>query len=230
MYYLTASYCGAWEPWDEYFTGSDVIGLNGGYGFSSPWYVKPDVNFVQQVFSYEDFEEYNTGSDLNGLNRGSGFLGFLPPDGIIIPNLNGLSQSVGFSTAWFVKLDTNWQSQVMSYENYEEYVTGSDLNGLSGSYGFASPWHVAFTFDSGSTFTPQIFDYEDFESYNTGSDLNRLSGGLGFQGNWYVNVDTNIRPSISSYEDFEEYDTGSNLNGLNEGAGFSSSWFMAPSF
>src|ERR1039458_2868680 len=42
IYYLTASYCGAWEPWDEYITGSDVIGLNGGYGFSSPWYVKPD--------------------------------------------------------------------------------------------------------------------------------------------------------------------------------------------
>src|ERR1035437_1141636 len=39
IYYLNASYCGIWEPWDEYNTGSDVNGLNQGYGFSSPWYI-----------------------------------------------------------------------------------------------------------------------------------------------------------------------------------------------
>jgi hypothetical protein len=73
IYYLNASYCGIWEPWDEYNTGSDVNGLNQGYGFSSPWFVRPDVNLIPQVFSYEDFEEYSTGSNLNGLNSGSGF-------------------------------------------------------------------------------------------------------------------------------------------------------------
>src|ERR1039458_10773344 len=73
IYYLNASYCGIWEPWDEYNTGSDVNGLNQGYGFSSPWFVRPDIYLIPQVFSYEDFEEYSTGSNLNGLNSGYGF-------------------------------------------------------------------------------------------------------------------------------------------------------------
>src|ERR1035441_8092695 len=123
MYYLTASYCGAWEPWDEYFTGSDVIGLNGGYGFSSPWYVKPDVNFVQQVFSYEDFEEYNTGSDLNRLSGGLGFQG-----------------------NWYVNVDTNIRPSISSYEDFEEYDTGSNLNGLNEGAGFSSSWFMAPSF------------------------------------------------------------------------------------
>ena len=173
VYYISASYCGIWDSFETYAIGSNLNGLNDGYGFGVSWKYLNDNTWQRAVVSYEDFEAYITGSSLLGMNSGS-----------------------GFSSSWNVITDNTWQRAVVSYEDFEAYSNGNNLIGLNSGSGFSSSWNVI----TDNTWQRAVVSYEDFEAYSNGDNLNGLNNGIGFSGPWkYVNIAQLIVEDFEAY-------------------------------
>ena len=53
------------DDMESYYTGSQLLRLNGGYGWNGPYI---DKNNYLSIIADDDMESYSAGSSLNGLN------------------------------------------------------------------------------------------------------------------------------------------------------------------
>jgi hypothetical protein len=61
------------DTFESYTSGSDIIGLNGGTGWSTPY--SGSVSNYAGLVAFDGFEDYTSGSSIIGLISGSGWLG-----------------------------------------------------------------------------------------------------------------------------------------------------------